>query len=366
MEARPRSLLLVLVGACGFHPRPSSDGGTTGFDGATAYPACFGSGLIQVCLDAPPPDELAPLGSAFDTTSRACLDVTQSDGSTVCVLAAVAVAITSNVAVTGQYPLVLLGTDTISIDGTLDVSSHSSPASMGAGANWSDCNPATAAGPNTGGAGGGAGGSFGAIGGSGGEGNNGAAPNDGTGGLPGSPQIALIVRGGCIGALGATGAVASPGAGGNSGGAVYLLAGTSIEVSASVAANGAGGGFGSDDSGGGGGGAGGLVGLEAPTITVTAIIAANGGGGGGGGDGTPAAGGPGGDGAITTTDAAAGGARTSSYDTEGGAGGVAAIAAGAGADNPGGGGGGGGGVGTIYVKGALTGSALISPSPSLN
>ncbi|HEY5946619.1 MAG TPA: hypothetical protein VIV40_14050 [Kofleriaceae bacterium] len=359
-----RWLGFALLGACSFQHGVIGDiDGARGSD-ATAYDACYGSGLFHTCLTAPPPSMFAS-GSTLDTsTSTACALVAQTDGPTVCLIAAQAIVIDDNVSVIGSYPLVLLGTDTIAVNGAIDVSSHRSSAVVGAGANWSGCNMPTAAGPNTGGAGGGAGGSFGSIGGAGGEGNNTSTPNVGTAGGAAAPQTPMMIRGGCAGDLGAVGlSPTSPGARGDSGGAVYLLAGTSITVNQWIAASGAGGGAGTDDGGGGGGGAGGLIGLEAPTITVTAIVAANGGGGGGGGDGTPSAGGPGDDGSVTTTVAASGGLRTASYDTTGGTGGVSAVAAGAGTSNPAAGGGGGGSTGVIYIKGALTGASYLSPPP---
>ncbi|MGE5180661.1 MAG: hypothetical protein ACM31C_01300 [Acidobacteriota bacterium] len=362
-----RWLALALLVGCKFrHGAAGLAGDASGAADSDAYGACFGSGLFHTCLAAPPPATYTPAGATLDTSSSAdCTLVLQDDGSKVCLIAAGTITIDGALAVTGSYPLVLLGTDQIVVDAPLDVSSHRSPASVGPGADWPGCAAPTAPGPNGGGAGGGAGGSFGGAGGAGGEGNNGGGTDVGTPGMPGAAQFATLVRGGCRGDTGAVGANATPGgAGASSGGAIYLLAGTSITVAQPIAANGAGGAPGNDDSGGGGGGAGGLVGLEAPTITVTAIVAANGGGGGGGGDGNPTMGGPGSDGMVTTTVAAPGGTRTASYDTSGGAGSVASTLAVAGTSNPAGGGGGGGSVGVIYVRGTLTGAANLSPPAS--
>lgn len=359
---------LALLGACGFQHGAFGNGGGDAdapADNAPAYDGCYGSGLFHTCLSAPPP-MMFTSGSTLDTSSStSCALVPQIGGPTVCLIAAQTIVIDSSLTVTGSYPLVLLGTDTITVNGAIDVSSHRRPVVQGAGANWSGCNIPTAAGPNAGGAGGGAGGSFGADGGAGGEGNNTSAPDVGVAGVAAAPQTATLIRGGCPGDVGGAGTASAPGgAGADSGGAVYLLAGMSITVDQSIAANGAGGSGGDVDSGGGGGGAGGLIGLEAPMITVTAIIAANGGGGGGGGDGSPAAGGPGSDGTATTTAPAPGGARTVSYDTTGGAGGVGTVTASAGTSNPAAGGGGGGSVGVVYVKGTLTGASYCSPPPT--
>lgn len=367
---RSRWLLLALLSACSFeHGTALPDGGDQSPDAvgdASTADACYGSGLFHTCLSAPPPVTFTPSGATLDTSSSTdCALLAQTNGPTVCLIAARAITISSDLTVTGSYPLVLLGTETISVSGAIDVSSHLNPAVIGAGANWSACPAATAAGPNGGGAGGGAGGSFGAVGGNGGVGNNGGGTDVGVAGFAAAAQTPTMVRGGCPGAVGGLGTNNAPGgAGASSGGAIYLLAGMSINVNQTIAANGAGGSQGDADSGGGGGGAGGLIGLEAPTITVAAIVAANGGGGGGGGDGSPAAGGPGSDGLITTTIAAPGGTRTVAYDTTGGSGGVAASTATSGTSNPAAGGGGGGSVGVIYIKGTLNGATYLSPAPS--
>ncbi|HEY1557717.1 MAG TPA: hypothetical protein VGF94_22955 [Kofleriaceae bacterium] len=382
-SSSPRWIACALVAACSFRnggavgdggpgvvadatAADSADGSLLVQDG-TETATCYGSGLVQVCPITTPPATLPPLPSPLDTsTSTACSYAQQADSSMVCVIAAQTLSIDSSLSVIGQYPLVLLGTDTIAIGAAIDVSSYAGTAVTGPGASWSGCAAAVAPGPNDGGAGGGAGGSFGTLGGNGGTGNNGAVDDSGAAGTPGSAQDPANVRGGCAGSAGALANATAGGAGGNSGGAIYLLAGTSITILATVSANGAGGSGGNVDSGGGGGGTGGLIGLEAPAITVGAVIAANGGGGGGGGDGTPSAGGTGGDGQTSTTQAAAGGATATNYVTTGGTGGVAAIAPGDGSSNPAGGGGGGGAVGVIYAKGSLTGAAMCSPAPALH
>src|SRR5262249_37712397 len=104
-------LSCTLLGACGFHRGsafvpPDIDAAVV--DTAVvvdsippdAYFACFGSGLVRVCLTTPPPSTLTPLGATLDTsTSTACLSAMQSDGSTVCVIAAQALSIDSPLAV---------------------------------------------------------------------------------------------------------------------------------------------------------------------------------------------------------------------------------------------------------------------------
>jgi hypothetical protein len=265
-----------------------------------------------------------------------------------CVIAGTTVTIGGTVDVHGGRPLVIVGTESIDITGTLDVASHTGDNAK-TGPSATACNAPIAAQSH----GGGAGGSLGTPGGAGG------------GDMPGQagPLEVLTTKlhGGCKGGLGAN-AGGDPGDGG---GAVYLVAGASITVDGAIDASG-GGGHGSHQNGGGGGGAGsgGMIVFDTPHLAFggNAQIYANGGGGGegrGGMDGndgkdpespTAAAtggnggtsGGDGGDGAIMVSPG--GGGKNSSQNMQEG------------------GGGGGGGTGIIKVFHAtIPATGLVSP-----
>jgi hypothetical protein len=329
---------------------------------------CYGAGLAPICLTAAPSGTVT-LDTAFDTTACPGEVVTQTSGPELCVIAATQISVSATVAVTGARPLMLLATDSIAIPGSLDVSSRRSPARVGAGANFSDCGAGTLPTNTSGGAGGGAGGTFGTRGANGGDGAplGAVVNNNGT-----SPALMLpltFVRGGCKAEDGGDSGANQGGLGGASGGAVYLFAGTAIDVQGSIFASGAGAAASALHAGGGGGGAGGLIGLEAPTINITGILAANGanGSGGGGSTGSSIAGSDGATTAFSTQPPAASGGAT-------GGGGGGRGATGAALQSIGGtgstavagtaGGGGGGGFGVIYVKGAFTGTQ-VSPAPTI-
>jgi hypothetical protein len=276
----------------------------------------------------------------------------------------------STLRVTGPIPLLIASWSTITVNGTIDVSSNLQDG-PGAGANTGTCNAATGGTDHNNGGGGGGGGGFGDDGGDGGDGGNGDGTNGEKGIKLGSPPA--NVRGGCPGAKGGAGDRGDGGGdGGRGGGALQLTARQSITVNGKLHAGGQGGHPGNGDvggndqsrrSGGGGGGSGGMLGLEAPMIMAgaNAILAANGGGGGGGCDSDLATGGE--DGRLDDT-AAIGGLRESNGG-DGGDGGFVTESSG----QPGnsasrGGGGGGGGVGYIIMSTvpASTGSPKISPA----
>jgi hypothetical protein len=275
----------------------------------------------------------------------------------------------------GSRPLVLVSMGTLTVSGIVDVSSHAA-GMTGAAANDASCTTANGGLPqqaSTSTSGGGAGGSFGTAGGAGG------APGNGTA-VAAEPAIngaqLTRLRGGCRGGDGGRDHDGHFGAGGASGGAVYLMATTQIDLKGGqVLANGAAGGGGAfpsaaDFPGGGGGGAGGLVMLDSPAIVLqSAIVMASGGGGGGGQGAGPSAGMGGGEPTATAPLAAAGG----------GVGGMMAGSGGFGsslsAPGPGGGGiegvgtggaagGGGGGAGVIRLFGPVTGTSQIVPPQS--
>ncbi|MCG8421777.1 MAG: hypothetical protein MJE77_27980 [Proteobacteria bacterium] len=267
----------------------------------------------------------------------------------------------------GNRPLLIASWSTVSVDGTIDVSSVAGR--PGAGANR-DCE-GTAAGPGSSGqnkaGGGGGGGGF--------QGNGGAGAvgdlDQGDGGAGGGKiGHSIVIRGGCPGARGASGGAlgSKGGSGGDGGGAIHVTARERIEVRGRVLAGGAGGGgalMGLPVSGGGGGGSGGYIGFDAPEVTIYdgAVLAANGGGGGEGSD-YDQAGNPGSDGSASI-ESAAGGSGGSNYGADGGAGGSRDTPDGGTpvAQQGGGGGGGGGGVGFIllYSGKFLALNATISP-----
>jgi hypothetical protein len=266
-------------------------------------------------------------------------------------------------------PVVLVALETINVLGRIDAGATQSETvaggfqgnaggtAGGAGAGASGINSnASTAGIGAGG------GSYCGLGGAGGQSNT---TNGGAGKAYGSPTLVPLAGG----SAGGVGDLAS----GAGGGALQLVAGTSIVV-ASGGLVVAGGGGGSDGSGGyaaSGGGSGGALLFEAPMVTVSGTLAVNGGGGGGGAgapsyaadatpNATPAAGGA----PATTGVGGNGGAGATVNGTAGGAGDPAG-----GTNVPGAGGGGAGYIrintssGTATIAGTLTpavGSACVS------
>lgn len=339
------------------------DGGGDGAIGDGAL--CVGNGFLgTVCLTADPPASIA-LGASINTDDAgACTQlIAQGTVADVCIVAAHTIAQQGTVVVTGSLPLALVALDSITIGGTLDASSGGSAQRVGAGADPASC-PALIGTDNNNGGTGGAGGGLGTPGGGGGNNSGGVL-----GAAADNPFTPTKLRGGCPGGSGgAGGTMNNGGVGGAGGGAIYLLAGSTITIGGAIYASGGGGaGGGQNRGGGGGGGAGGFIGLEAPAIGVTGLIAANGGGGGGGGDG--GAGFAGADGTtMTYSMPAAGGMPNDTKASGGGSGGALQSAAQAGMNDAnccGGAGGGGGGIGIIWVKGTLSGTQ-ISPTPTLH
>jgi hypothetical protein len=322
---------------------------------AVLGPYCYGAGLVRICLQAVPANTRM-LAGAVDTDTT-CELVDQG----FCVITGDTITIPNGIArATGSRPLVLVAARTITVDGTLDVSSG--VGGSGAAANFAGCQLAMAGESDTGGGGGGAGASFVGRGGNGGDGdvnNNGLPVGPGSGGLAAAAFTATSLHGGCRGGAGGAGNGAS-GAPGAGGGAVYLIAGASIDVAGAVTANGGGGVGGSITSGGGGGGgSGGFVGFDAPMTLIAGVATANGGGGGEGASQT--AGVSGADGAASQTPALGGSGVPDAGDGGSGSGNGVLTGTGAGSGD-GGGGGGGGGAGIVYVKGALTTPGIVSPT----
>jgi hypothetical protein len=324
---------------------------------------CYGH--TDLCVLTPPSDRNFGAQTINTSAASSCDDLVDqpNNGPQLCVLIGRTVIVSGVVKATGTRPLVILATETLSIttDGQIDVASRTDTV-IGAGANPMACVDGTA-GANTDNidAGGGAGASFRGKGGDGGA-------ADGIGGNAAQPLMSapMLVRGGCKGRLGgkAVGAIAYPG--GDGGGAVFLVAGTRIEVTGDINASGGGGKGGAiggnANSGGAGGGSGGLIWLDAPSVIVAGDVFANGGGGGGSSAGAF----PGGTGG-TSADPVTGGAAGTSSNGDGGTGAAGSTLDGApGVSSAGGGGGGGGGAGFIQIYSQspqLTGS--ISPPPIL-
>lgn len=319
---------------------------------------CFGANnpLVKPCF-ATNPTGTVTLSADFNTDTGPCDTTLNSIAA--CVKSGGDIELPSGtVHVTGSKPLVLVASGSISIGGTLDVASHIG-GQTGAAADGSACHAST--GQSTGG--GGAGGSFG------GQGGNGAgtATNATAGGTAGAVVTVTTLQGGCIGQNGNGGA---PGAGGKGGGAVFLIGKTSISISGTVNASGAGGGGATSGSaGGGGGGSGGYIGLDSQLVMVTGNVFANGGGG-GQGSGSTTFGNAGSDPAMANTAAAGGLAGTGGSSTYGGSGGAGAAGstltgtAGTAGNTAGGGGAGGGGAGIIRVFPSQTLGGSVSPNPS--
>ncbi len=316
--------------------------------------ACFGAatGLGPFCFASVPSGNvmLSSLTIATDTCMGGHLMPTGAMGSN-CVISGTTITVTGVVRAIGAYPLVLVATDSIVVTGSLDVSSHRGNPGAASGI----CSSGTGV-SSSNGAGGGAGGSFAGAGGKGGSGKG------GNGGVAlAAFARPTTIRPGCDG--GAAGAGSKPAAiGGPGGGAVYLAAGSSIEVSGTIAAGGAGGDRGDPTSGGGGGGgSGGLIGLDAPMIAVltNGVVAANGGGGGGGtysetsdaagNDANGAAPAAGGVGISNMGGAGSGNGTTTGSDGSSGLGSV-------------GGAGGGGAAGYILAVGMTSLAGTISPA----
>ena len=327
-------------------------GGGAGDDGgidSPPGPPCYGAtnGIVKVCFATPPTGDV-PLPGTIDTDASTLCTTPMSGGNGYCVIAGNAIHADDSVVVTGLKPLILVAVTSITIvaGATLDLASHISPARVGAGAGSPDCGAGTLPIAGSGG-GGGAGGSFGGKGGNGGNGGGG-----GTSGKPAAVQTPTILRGGCPGQDGING---TPGVGGKGGGAVYLIADSTITISGAINASGEGGHAGQTGSaGGGGGGSGGMIGLDAPTIDNTGVVFANGASG-GEGSGTSTPGNPGPEPTSTAASAPPMSASTSGGDGGGGSGGGTATGGNA-ANGTNGGGGGGGGIGVIKVyRGTLNG-----------
>jgi hypothetical protein len=218
----------------------------------------------------------------------------QGDGSSVGVFIARSIHVEAGVSITSGVgtvdPIVLVSLGTFVVDGVIDMSADDEPGGISAGgAIFSGSNfDSMGLGMGGGGAGSptnaGGGGSYCGIGGKGAAFED-AGTSAAGGAVYGSATLVPLVGGstGGVGGVSQYGQESEPGSGG---GALQLVAGTSITINDGGAV-GAGGGPGSQAydnvTQAAGGGSGGAVLLEAPVVTVIGTIAVNGGGGGGGG-----------------------------------------------------------------------------------
>ena len=352
---------------CGMTGTPGMDAASDALD-APSGTICYGDGLLRPCVPPQTMDLDYNVTTTIDTSS--CSTIVSATRGTACVIAARNVTISADILVTGPMPLLLLGTDSLTIasSGVVDASSHSGATNvdvLGAGSQascgWTMGNGKGNTISKYAGSSGGAGGSFGASGGAGGD-------SGGYLGASAAQATAPTVIGGCPGGSGGpSGSTAGP-AGGAGGGAVYLVTGGTLSISGTINVSGAGGHATPLGSGGAGGGAGGFVGLDAHIYSATSATIYAIGGGGSCGAGSVVVGSQGSEATGPTattacTDGTIGG--------NGGGGGVAtgdpgsAGVSGGGAIVGGGGGGGGGG-GIIAVANLAQfpqGVTTIQPNP---
>lgn len=364
---RPLFALSFALSACGF----SGSGSTPAEPDAMPVPDaqfCL-QGFVSFCVDAPPTKDKTFTGNiTIDTgNSDECALVTLTSGGDLCVVFARDLTIESGATLRafGPRPLALIATGTLTVRGTIDVSSKRlSPTEPGAGSRT--CAHARTPVADTGGAAGGAGGSMAFDGGAGGDGDRDrdGGGNVALGGLPGAtttrPTTALV--GGCHGQQGATG-VDAGGSGGGGGGAVYLRgAMLTLASGSAIRAAGAGGERGLTEGGGGGGGSGGVILLETLALVPDGILLAAGGGGGGGGDDN-VDGDPGDD--STSTDQVAAGGSMAGAGGDGGDGGNSGVGEAANGANGGGGGGGGSAGHVLYIGPPLQIGVVVDAAPQL-
>ena len=327
---------------------------------APANGLCFGEGALIVCLTALPSLPLTFGTTTIDTSNGTCPGevFTPSAGPALCVVAGTTITVNGLLGATGTRPLVLLATSgslTVTSVGTVDASSFRG-GKIGPGSNFTGCAAPGSPGNASNGAGGGAGGSFGTRGG------NGGAGGGGQGGGAASAAMPTFLRGGCRGGTGGT-ASGAGGSGRDSGGAVYLLANTSLILDGRIDASGSGGdGAPSGKGGGGGGGSGGMIALwgrTGITVGLTAVVFANGAGGGGGADASVG----GGNGFESTGPATVAlGGLGGATGTAGGDGSTGSVSGQPAAASSKGGGGGGGGGGVIRnVSGQPITAGSFSP-----
>jgi len=375
------SAILPALGCSPFHP---TDSGTNdaAVDASIDVPPppppdaqqCFGS-ILSICFNSGGDVPTTPTVLTGDISTDDPLVCNQHtrQSTAYCVVTGMGITIAAGTTIRayGSRPLVLLSTTTVDLAGTLDASSTSIATAAHPTGPGVFPNPACAVGTvSADGNSGGFGGSFGGKGGNGYMLDSAVLP---TAGL----AIAFPpLRAGCPGGAGSTTTSnTTAGAGGNGGGAVAIIA-SSIALSGTINASGAGGlGGPAEKAGGGGGGSGGMIVLDASTITVsgaTYALYANGGGGGqGGASSSGGLGvGPGQNGGESRGPGIPGGGGGSVLVVGGAGGNGAAGVTNNGVNAPaspmlpnGGGGGGGGGGGFIHAPGVTSNISPASTDP---
>jgi hypothetical protein len=364
-------LVAVAIMGCAFRPTPAgTNGDAVPGDGATTIDGCPSlTEQLDTCALGAGSDLVITTDSVYDTSTGllsgaatvrlADQRVIAKGGVMVDVVPVGTFELSASLTVQGSWPLVIVATGAVTIDGVLTID----PGDAGA---RPICDAGAQAGvDSTEGGGGGGGGSFQGNGGGGGSGSGGAIAG-GSGGV--AMPLPTTLVGGCFGARGGSGDNTSGGAGGFGGGVILIVTPATIAIGSAggIAANGLGGAVGgSDKAGGGGGGAGGLIVLEASAIESAGFLVANGGGGAEGENqaGAASSGASGSD----STMVASGGAGATGDGGNGGNGGAGSALDGVTATDvqKDGGGGGGGGVGFVGVTQTATGDGLVSPAPSM-
>ncbi len=339
------------------------------------------NGRISIFIEEPPPWEVGvevrePGFGVDELTGIAFEFQTQPDGPRMGVFMFQKFDIPANftIGVVGPYPLVIISEEDSIIEGGIKASCiwDVGPTYADAGESGREDGAGAQGGVSGSDYGGGGGGGYGGPGGAGG-GNGGLG---GTGGPTyGTSELIPLIGGAGGGYSGGPEGDANRGSrGGRSGGAVEIVSGGTLTISATgwVDASGCGG-FPSYDGttpfGGGGGGSGGSILLEAPTVEVQGNLSVNGGGGAAGGylgDEDAEEWSMYGERGQPGTDTAAGGGTSAGADNCNGGDGNGG-GGDAGSDAPGCttffGGGGGGGAGRIRVNGqsvSITGT--LSPA----
>ncbi|MFO8071206.1 MAG: hypothetical protein R6V85_04950 [Polyangia bacterium] len=215
--------------------------------------------------------ELGEAGCTSDDSSWEYFELEQSDGSLIGVFAArnIRVEQTIDLRAHGSLPIALVATGEVTIAGVLDGGPNLLTDGMSGGFDSPDVTDSSHEGNGPGGGEAGAedhGGGGGSYCGAGGQGGNG----EDSGAVYGHAELVPLIGG-------SSGGNIFSGAGG---GALQIVAGEKIRITASGAITVPGGG-----GQWGGGGSGGAVLLEAPSVIVDGTVAANGGGGSGGGSG---------------------------------------------------------------------------------
>jgi hypothetical protein len=269
----------------------------------------------------------------------------------------------ATVTVTGDYPLVLLVKQDVSISGVVDVGAHGAvpgpggalggaapsaggPSNAGDGTGGGQTGSCSGSGDDCGGGGGG----YGSPGAPGGEEKAGCGTLPLGGIVYGDVSLVPLLAG-SGGASGGQNTCCTAGVGGAGGGALQISCGGVMSIDGAISAGGGGGlaGSGTEEMAGGGGGSGGGILLEAVAFTGSGLVAANGGGGAGAYDVACSAAATDGEDGGPWVKAALGGTAGTSCGA-GGDGGYGVVLPTAGATASGGGGGGGGGVGRIRLN----------------